>query len=68
MTAKRNDGATRRELLHEIGLVWDLRSSKKRQPQKQQKDLLTNTSKKALLGSTEEVRKEMSSISAAIPE
>ena len=50
MTAKRNDGATRRELLHEIGLVWDLRSSQKRQLPKQQKDLPTNACQESIVG------------------
>jgi dsDNA-binding SOS-regulon protein len=37
MTALRSDGTTRQDLLNEIGLVWDLRSSKKRQPKKRKK-------------------------------
>jgi dsDNA-binding SOS-regulon protein len=39
MTALRSDGTTRQDLLNEIGLVWDLRSSKKRQPKKRKKAL-----------------------------
>ena len=33
LTAKRNGGATCQEMLHEIGLVWNLRLSKKWQTQ-----------------------------------